>query len=140
MDRDLKLTMILILGFVPKVVLFRIFWEGSNRINGLIVLPFYFFNKFFISLILIWSTVDLSGWFVHVSFSLKEVTLLPGLKFAFLFSLVSQRFWWWLHWRSLQAQAALWFLPFIKVAQKYLAFLTGFVCFQMGIPFFLEKH
>lgn len=132
MDRELKLT--------SNFCFIEFFERDPTESMARFLAYFLFFKYFFISLIQIWLSVGLSGWFVHVSFSLKEFTLLPGLKFKFLFSPVSQHFWWWLHWRSLQARAAPLFLPFTKVAQKYSVFLTGFVCFQMGIPFSLEKH
>lgn len=67
-------------------------------------------------------------------------TVIFYLKYMILFCSVSLHFWWWLHWRNLRAQGALLFSPFTKAAQKYLASLTGFVCFQMEIPCFLEKR
>lgn len=124
-------------------------FERDPTENVLIDLPFSLYLLFlkFIYLLFIliniWSPLFVSLIYLCMFlflWSLKQFTLLPDLKFTFLFSLVSQHFWWWLHWRSLQAQDVLLFLPFIKVVQKYLAFLTGFVCFQMETPFSLEKH
>lgn len=74
------------------------------------------------------------------SFCWQLFASLPRANVKILFYSVSLPFWWWLLWRNLQARDALFFLLLIRAALKYLAYLIGYVFFQMETPYFLGKH
>lgn len=78
--------------------------------------------------------------YLFVPFCWQLFASFPWANVKILFYSVSLPFWWWLLWRNLQALDALFFSLLIRAALKYLAYLIGYVFFQMETPYFLGKH